>query len=183
MATGSRERFLAQATVSLRDSSPSSARQLMISLTHLQYLNGNVNQSNTSRSCPACGSVNIETRTVEVARKSKDGPQKLSTSATGSQASELIISKCQTCSRARKVPLTTKKMKPLQEQGTESSDVSANESRSVREPDSKVQKTSSKKRAKERKDRQGLQSLLGKRKDDTNSSNTFDLMDFMTSRS
>lgn len=179
MATGPRERFLAQASVSLRDAAPSVAQQLRINGQYISTFHGIDKQSTQGQSCQICGSVKIETRTVKIPEKFYS--PKHASRLTALRLSELVISKCQTCLRSRKVPMRETKTE-LSQDNTQSSETSANAPSNLKGSSSKVQKTSSKKRAKERKNREGLQTLLAKASANTRPSNTFDLMDFMSSR-
>lgn len=177
-----RERFLSEASATLQDSAPSSARQLRINLKGTQELTGRDKPTVQAESCPACGDTRLESRTVKTIENIKQNIQRLSRTTGSSQSSELVISKCQTCLRSTKTLQDAPLKTPSQEQGIRSSKTSVNRSNNPQADGAKVQKTSSKKRAKERKSRQGLQTLLGKGNDKTESSHTFNLLDFMSSR-
>lgn len=183
MATARRERYLSESSALLQDSKVSVAQHLRLNLTLLQNVSGNVDRSAQSKSCPACGSLEVELWTVKCAQTTNDESRTSTTAAADLQPSGLVIHKCQKCSRSRKVPLREPVPTPASETRSSASHMPKNELNNAKEVDAKVQKASSKKRAKERKSRQGLQALMGKKDDNTKSSNAFDLMDFMSSRS
>lgn len=178
MTTGLRKHFLGQASVSLQDSAPSLAQQLTIDLEHIQGLSGNTRQATQPATCPACGSTRIQSRTATNTVKARDNSK---TSSVSLKSSDLVIFKCQSCLRSTKLPAQALKEELSQESVARPISVSANEPGSVEGSDTKIQKTSSKKRAKERKNRAGLQSLLGRRNENPELSKKLDLMDFMSS--
>lgn len=182
MATAARERFLSQASVSLQDSTFSLAQQLRLSLISLQDTTGGANRAKSSECCPVCGSLNVNLQTVKVL-KTKRNSHSPPDIATKRETSRVDIYKCQTCFRSRKVPAKEPKPVPIQRSNVTVSDTSVGERDVSKDRDSKVQKTSSKKRAKERKEREGLQALLSKKPDNARPTNSFDLMDFMSHRS
>lgn len=182
MATTAREGFLSEASVSLQDSAPSLSQQLRLASLSLQNLSGVAIRSDSERYCPTCGSLDIDSKTVEV-RRTKKNTQNSSTTLRTPESSSIVIYKCRVCSRSKKVPVQETGPTPVQKLKAPNSDVQLSDQDANKERDSKVQKTSSKKRAKERKDREGLQALLSKKPDSTRPTNSFDLMDFMLNKS
>lgn len=176
-----RERFLSQTSVSLQDSIPSLAQQLRLSLQSLQNINGSSNRTNPGECCPVCGSRNVELKTVEV-RRTNNNAQNSSSVAAEEHGPCLDIYRCQTCSRSVKMPVQESKPDPAQKSMVPTGNASVDKPNAIKDRDSKVQKTSSKKRAKDRKDRQGLQALLSKKPDSPRPVGSFDLMDFMASK-
>lgn len=182
MATAAREKFLFQASVSSQELTPSLAQQLRLSLQSLQDIAGGANRSNYGQYCPICGSLDVSSRTVEVQKKKK-ASQSIPATAIKPKHPSLDIYKCQKCFRSRKVPAKGPTPESITKPNIPIDNVSVGEREVSKDRDSKVQKTSSKKRAKQRKEREGLQALLSKKSDNARPANSFDLMDFMSSRS
>lgn len=181
MATLAREKFLLQASALLKDSSPTIAQQSRLDLLSLQRLAGSDSRKGPEKTCQACGSDDIESQKVkaELAKQSKS-QRTLDTSS--SMCPQIAIHKCRKCSRTSKEKLTIIAVPSVPKIDNPSGELSKSGSIDGNNRTLKVQKTSSKKRAKERKDHEGLRAILNKRVDGSQSSNTFNLMDFMSSQ-
>ena len=177
-AVSTRERFMQEAAASLSALSPTSAEHLRRNALLVRALRDGVSHSLVSDCCPACGSLDIETRHVEVKRKRR----KLSTADKQIEAQRLHIRKCRKCSRSlRRIVKPAVSMPGMQ---ITESRAKKQEAPTIDVPSPTPQpqstKSSSKKRAKERKDREGLKAMMEGTKDKSSTSG-FSLMDFMSS--
>jgi len=181
-AVNIRERFLQEAAASLSAPVPNSAEHLRRNALLVRALRDGVSQTSVSDCCPACGSLNIESRYVEVKRKRRKPAGVCPTSEKQVKTPRIHIRKCRRCSRSiRRIVRAAISNPGLQitESPAERKEASTVD---VPFPTPQLQstKSSSKKRAKERKDREGLSATMEASKDKSSTSG-FSLMDFMSS--
>lgn len=173
-----RQRFLEQASESLQERSFSSAdvcRHDAI-LLHRQ---GNASKSKSVRHCcPACGSLSIEEKHVPAMRKGASKPGK---PADGAEQF-VLLRKCRICSRTAKIlksPSSEPKSQPPTMRLSTTEDISTAVKGDATTENASGARTSSKKRAKERRNREGLRAMLDKNQNAAKSPG-FSLMDFMS---
>lgn len=136
-----RERFLSNASNLLQTNKMSSAAPLRHEADVIRSLAGTASQKNSENCCPACGSLNVEERSVisnNKSSKSHVGPK---------QQKHLQIRKCQGCQRSVKTIVTDSVAEPLCQEQRQPFNVlkSDPESHSNITPvSSKIAKTSSK---------------------------------------
>lgn len=173
-----RERFLNDASAAFEDVSGSLADCLRHDVLSLQKFAGNSAGRSGNRSCPVCGSVRVEQREVAIQKR-----------AAQKSDQRLTVQKCQVCKRSTKKRTKLVFEKQPEKQVCENLDTPVKlnsktmtlSSRDSHSPSSQPAiKSSSKKRAKERRDREGLKSILDKSKSTTNGPGSFSLMDFMS---
>lgn len=181
-AVNTRERFLQDAAASLPGSDASSADYLRRNALSIRALRDGTCQPAPSACCSACGSLEIESRHVELKNKQMNPSGANLATKIGAEAQRLYIRKCRKCSRSTKHPVTAAGTKP----GKQIAEIDANGDEAkttdtpVLAPRPPSAKSSSKKRAKERKDREGLKAVMAKPKDKSSAAG-FSLMDFMSS--
>lgn len=181
-AVNTRERFLQEAAASLSGSSPTSADHFRRNAALIRATREGASQSPSSGCCPACGSLDIGSRDVEVKRKRKNPAEGHPTFDKQVEAQRLHIRKCRKCSRSVRRIVRVAVSNP----GPQITDFRAEKKETPTvevpfpAPQPQATKSSSKKRAKERKDREGLRAMMDESKDKSTTSG-FSLMDFMSS--
>jgi RNAse P Rpr2/Rpp21/SNM1 subunit domain len=128
--------------------------------------------------CGACGTLAALGWTATTARRQQAG--RSTVQHHGRTKTRKVIYVCLACHQETisVLPMVPQAVKTAQAKSTESAS-SKLESRTVSTISETTEKPSSKRRAKTRKERSGLQALLNKSKQTPASSSTFDLMDFM----
>lgn len=182
-AGGPRERFLQRAAETLSSSSPTSAEQFRRDALLLRGSREDTHQLALSECCPACGSIGVESRHVDVKGKRGQPSSAASAAGPGAQARKLLTRECRRCLRsvkqygaaARATSSRQTAQIPVIEMEAPATDRPATAS------SLSGTKVSSKKRAKERKDREGLKATMDKSKDKS-SAPGFSLMDFMSTK-
>lgn len=175
-----RERFLQRAAELISDASPNIADQYRHDASLIRGFKESVSRPVHNGSCPVCGSLRVVSRHAEVKRRWPMRNVAHNVVERSSEASRLHIRKCQRCSRSVKSPVKVS----ASVASTSIPSIPATKEASTRdkpfnEPVTASTKPSSKKRAKERKDREGLKALLDKSKAKSSGSG-FSLMDFMS---
>lgn len=182
-AVNIRERFLQDAAASLSGPSPTSAEHLRRNALLIQALKDGMSQPSPSDICPACGSLDIDSREVEVESKRKTSLHGGPATTTEAAVRKLHVRRCRKCSRSVKHAVETAVPGPRKR----TAEVQAEEEQpptidiSSVHPQLPGAKASSKRRAKERKDREGLKAMMSKPKDKSDHASGFSLMDFMSS--
>jgi len=177
-----RECFLNDVASLLSVPSPSSADHLRQDATVIRALRDDSSQPSHSDSCPVCGSSDIELQHREVGSQPRGSSAGDPITEMTVRTQILHIRKCRQCSRSVK-RIVTKVIADIKQ--TDEASTERGISWTTSEPSSASQlpsaKSSSKKRAKERKDREGLKAMMSKSKDNSKSSASgFSLMDFMS---
>lgn len=178
-----RERFLQDAAASLSGPSPASAEHLRRNALSIRTLKDGAPQLDLRDVCPACGSLDIELREVEVRSKRKDSSCGGSATAPEAEVQKLQVRKCRKCSRSVKRAMKAAVANPRKENAEVQAEREQPPTADVSSPHPQLPnaKASSKKRVKERKDREGLRAMMSKSKDKSNNASGFSLMDFMSS--
>ncbi|KAJ9652830.1 hypothetical protein H2198_007960 [Neophaeococcomyces mojaviensis] len=180
MSFAAKDRFFDQCSNLLKDSSPTVAGAVRHQQALLRRLAGHqtVKGLVDAQSCSACGSINIEAQIIPTNKR------KRSTSLEGGNQDlakgQVLLQKCMTCARCKKLVLDQPVGEPSlkKREVAEDTEISSKEAQSLGAANSAV-KISSKKRAKARKEREGLKALLEKQQASSKRPNTFSLMDFM----
>jgi len=180
-----RQRFLQNAAASLSGPSPSSAEHLRRNFLSIRALQDGAPQLDSSDFCPACGSSDIQSQEVEVKSKRKGSSRGCSTTDTEAEVQKLQVRKCRKCSRSVKHAVKAAVANPRKDIAEVPSEREQSLTTDVSSlhPQLPHAKASSKKRAKDRKDREGLKAMMSKSKDKSQNASGFSLMDFMTSGS
>jgi len=182
-AVNVRERFLQDAAASLSGPGSTSAEHLRRNALLIQALKDGASQPTSSDICPACGSMDIESREVKIKSKRKPSSRGGPATTTEAAVQKLHVRKCRKCSRSVKRAVETAVPSPRKR----TAEVQAEEEQprtidiSSVHPQLPSTKASSKRRAKERKDREGLKAMMAKSKDKSDHASGFSLMDFMSS--
>jgi len=179
VSVAARDRFFDQCSQLLKSSSPTVAG----AVRHEQVLLRGLARGQTAKEltkhqyCPACGGIEMEERTILVNQSNKvpleDGNQ-------DPVEHRLLLQKCMRCARTMKLFMDERAVRPPPT-NPEKAHNSYSTSADTPLPDASNSgiKVSSKKRAKARKDREGLKALLQKEQTSSKSSNMLSLMDFM----
>ncbi len=175
--------FLQDAAKSIATTSPSTASYLASESIELELADGPGNIALTDNQrltfCTACGNVFIPGQNCSIVRGDKD----FATQALKNDQRRTVVYYCEACHHRTTFPLPS--WKRLDSRNRENSvSRSTNSNVDVKhqvssDPTIAPAKTSSKKRAKVRKERAGLQSLLKKSKEGTRASPPLSLMDLM----
>ena len=179
-----RERYLGRAALLLQDTDEAIANECRHNAQNLQKLvkSTSSNVTDTQQCCSACGSTALETRVALVKTKRETSRR---TDAVKHEDFDLRLSKCQSCFRTTK----KRRRKSLSESTAVQVDAPATSHLKTdtspgpqSDPSRNLStKPSNKKRAKERKNREGLQAmLLNESKNTASKSASFDLMNFMS---
>lgn len=178
-----RSRFLYRSTKLLEDCGPTVAGALRIHELSFSSMSLSKRKRHSAaiQCCGICGSKEIEQRTVPVHTtkilKQRHEHQHF-------EKNQIVLCKCKRCGRTEKFPNIASvpdRVKPSTEQVVKVSEtprVDAMDSASTNTP--MAIKQSSKKRAKARKDREGLQALLKRGQADSEPTNRLSLRDFMS---
>lgn len=171
-----RERYLAEASGFLTTKCQLAANECRYEGASLRRRAGRDAPEQSELQCLACGSVEVHERMVSTTIKSRGKGDKHS-------ESELRLLKCQTCSRTTKKRIQARPSKALKTDTLERVDNLPTSAMKTADSHITSGKTSSKKRAKDRKNREGLQAMLEKNKEPAHKPTTFGLLDFMSKQS
>lgn len=185
---GARERFLNDASVILSGSCGALSDNLRLDAQALRGYGGSTTPRSRAQCCLACGSQNLQEREVVSSNREVSKTVSLISDTKQEPGQTLLILKCQICKRTtkRRVKAPSRQATtPKQRFENSESDhriAAFTESASSAAPSlaGTGAKSSSKKRAKQRKDREGLKAMLDKNKTSTNTLSGFSLMDFMS---
>ena len=174
-----RSRYLSAAADLLQSDSITCADNYRQSAVLLQKLSGSSSIKSVSQSCPTCGSVKVEAREV-VARKKVRQPSARTPALAETEAEhKLLLRKCQKCLRTTKREFARKPMTPVA-RPTQTTVTRVEAIAKAATPPLASAKVSSKKRAKERRDREGLRAMLDKNKTTAQTQSSLGLLDFMS---
>lgn len=180
VAYSAREKFLSRAAGLLHESDQPLADRCRHNCLSLQTLGGTSTPKASEGSCPACGCLDIEEREVFIRQATKCPPDKTAAPTTSQPKHKLVLRVCRRCSRTVKQRLainTTKRLVP----GPSLSTLPVQERQGATITSvSQAAKISSKKRAKERKEKEGLKAMLDKNRESAKAPSSFSLMDFMS---
>ncbi|EXJ92369.1 hypothetical protein A1O3_00919 [Capronia epimyces CBS 606.96] len=177
-----RTRFLQRSARIILLSSPSTSRHLSSQSVELQHSRSSLTSSAANNVCAACGSLLLPGWTVSTRSATQTAVAKPQTTAQKKIRRKILSRKCSSCHRVSRQTAEIKKdVRSLTRQPQISSRLNEKPVRDELPADAaqeKSTKLSSKKRARARKDREGLQSLLD-RSAQNKSSLGLSLMDFM----
>ena len=182
-AANLRSVFLQNAAMSIAMDCPSTASYLVSESVRFQLASGPQNEALPSHQrqsfCAACGNIFIPGLNCSIVRGDRSGVENKSRNVQR----RTIVYQCQACFHHTTfcLPLPKASHSSTEEKDcTRSSILNLASNHEVSSDTTAVpQKTSSKKRAKARKEKEGLQSMLNKSKEDTKTSSQLNLLDFM----
>ena len=178
--TAARLSFLQTSARTLFLSSPSTSRHLLTQSTELAHSQNAHFRTNPEDACAACGSLLLPGWSTSISlAPERSKTRRGACSVEKHIHTKRLVRKCSTCDRITKGKVAYRPKHSKIKATTAAASQTAVEGIAVTKPASeKSNRTSSKKRAKARKDRQGLQALLD-RSLQNKSSPRLDLMDLM----